>query len=1115
MRKWKSIIALILVMCLGAGTFAACGNNKKDTEENSGSESESTEQNSEVESETESEITVDYKEYKVLGLSFDGNVEDNSGKGNNGTLNKEGTYVEGVNGQALLFDGSTYVDLGTSGTLQPSTLTFAAWIKVDGTLAGEHMITWFKPNGNYKGEGWYLSCLDDNTPLKLSVGKSSAQPMEIFVSGSRAEFFPSGEWVHIAVTYDSESKKAAIYRNGIAQNVQYINQELAINPDEKNNKYIGFNSPVYNGGFAKMTMDELEIYSSVLHAADIVDIYTRYGAEFDGEQIVVNDYNNLSLSITSVKTSMNLPTEGASGSKITWKSSNEAAISSTGVVTRPAKGENDAQVTLTATITYGEYSKEKTFEVCVEAISDFTDLVDFDMSDIVLLDSYETNAFSKEVAYLKKLDADKLLKGFCDIADVESSATIYGGWENSAIKGHTLGHYLSAVAQAYATSGDKELLSIVNHIVDVLAKCQNKETGYLAAIPESHYTQIEKGNTTGTWVPWYTMHKVMAGLIDAYELTGNQNALEVASKLGDWVYSRTSTWSAETQATVLNVEYGGMNDCLYQLYSHTKSDKHLEAAHSFDEMSLFESLYKGEDVLNGKHANTTIPKIVGALNRYITLGESEEYYLQVAENFWEIVVNNHTYITGGNSEWEHFGEANVLDAERTNCNCETCNTYNMLKLTRELFKITGKSKYADYYENTFINAILSSQNPETGMTTYFQPMATGFFKVYSSETEHFWCCTGSGMENFSKLGDSIYYKDENSVYVIRFTSSKLTWEEKGITITQDADIPMKDTATYTIKTSGKDVNADIVLRVPDWIAGDPVVTINGTKTEVKVVNGFIRLSRTWKDGDVVKYTMPMKVVVYDLPDNENVVAFKYGPVVLSANLGKDNMTTSVTGVNVTIPTIISDISDVIKVSGTIDEWLANIKDNLVRKTGTLEFTLKNADRTLVFTPHYKQYENRYGIYFELIDANTKVEEDESDKYVVIDSLPVANDQYEFSHNLVGDLTNTGTHKGLNYRDAAPGGYFSYDMAVENNTTNYLCVKFFSGDAGRAFQILVDGVVLKDVVLENVDPDNFYDMYIEIPENMVKGRTRVTITFNANGSSYAGGIFDKLSIVKEK
>ncbi len=737
-------------------------------------------------------------------------------------------------------------------------------------------------------------------------------------------------------------------------------------------------------------------------------------------------------------------------------------------------------------------------------------LKDFPMSDVELRNSYEQNAFNLEVRYLKKLDADKLLKGFCDIAGVESEATKYGGWETSSIQGHTLGHYLTAVSQAYATSGDAELKDIANYIVSVLAKCQYKDSGYLAAIPEDHYTRIEQGNTSGTWVPWYTMHKIMSGLIGAYEFTGNPQALEVASKLGDWVYSRTSKWDEDMQRTVLNVEYGGMNDCMYQLYSHTKCENHLSAAHSFDEMTLFESLYNGEDILNGKHANTTIPKILGALNRYIVLSKSEEYYLKVAENFWDIVINNHTYITGGNSEWEHFGEPNILDIERTNCNCETCNTYNMLKLTRELFKITGNRKYADYYENTFINAILSSQNPETGMTTYFQPMATGFFKVYSSETEHFWCCTGSGMENFSKLNDSIYYKDENSIYVIRYTSSKVTWAEKGITLTQNENLP-------DVKlTVGGSAEADIVLRVPDWCAEKPTVKINGMVCDVKADEGFIRLFGEWQDGDVIEYTVPMGIEVHDLQDNENAVAFKYGPRVLSANLGNKEMQTSTTGVNVTVPLLDSSISDIITVkNGTIENWLRNIDDNLVRQEGTLNFTLRGTDRELTFSPHYMQHQNRYGIYFKLADADTEVKENEADKYTVIDSFPVGNDQYEFSHGLKADLSNSGNHMGLIFRDAAPGGFFCYDMAVDNTVTNYLCVKYFSGDVGRSFRILVDGELLEDVVIENVNPGGFYDVYYKIPDELVGDKEKITVTFESNTDSYAGGIFDKLSIVKEK
>lgn len=737
-----------------------------------------------------------------------------------------------------------------------------------------------------------------------------------------------------------------------------------------------------------------------------------------------------------------------------------------------------------------------------------TALSDFSMEDVKLLDAYTQNAFSLEVKYLKSLDAERLLKGFCEISGVESDAVKYGGWETSAIQGHTLGHYLTAVSQGYATSGDEELKAIADRIVTVLAECQNAETGYLAAIPESHYAQIEQGNTAGTWVPWYSMHKILAGLVDCYELTGNEQALKVASKLGDWVYSHTSKWDEAMQKTVLNVEYGGMNDCLYQLYKNTNNENHLSAAHSFDELALFDALYNGEDILNGKHANTTIPKIIGALNRYTVTGE--EYYLQTAVNFWEIVIEHHTYITGGNSEWEHFGEPDVLDAERTNCTCETCNTYNMLKLTRELYKITGESKYADYYENTFINAILSSQNSETGMTTYFQPMATGFFKVYSSADQHFWCCTGSGMENFSKLDDSIYYKDDNSIYVTQFTSSTVYWKDKGLKITQTAELPQ---VKFTIEGSAK---AQIVLRVPDWCAEKPTVKINGEEIITKVQNGKIALDYEWKNGDIIEYNLPLQVIAFNLPDNENSVAFKYGPWVLSADMGKKDMNTTTTGVDVTIPLLDSDLSDLLIIEkGTIKNWLKNINENLVKKDGTLDFVLKGTNQDLIFSPHYKQHESRYGIYFTLADSKTEIKENEANKYVAIDTFPVANDQYEFSHNLKAHNSNTGNFKGLMFRDATPNGQFSYEMEVEQGVTNYLAVKYYSGDVGRTFTISINDELLADVVLEDPDPNKFYDVYYEIPAEMIEGKEKITVTFKAKTDSFAGGIFDKLSIVKEK
>ena len=426
------------------------------------------------------------------------------------------------------------------------------------------------------------------------------------------------------------------------------------------------------------------------------------------------------------------------------------------------------------------------------------DIQDFPLSDVAMLDSYSTNAFSKELEYLLSFDTNRLLAGFRENAGMNTfGAKRYGGWENTNIAGHTVGHYLSAVAQAYQNPSitekqRSELYGKITAIIDGMRECQKNSKGktgfvWAAAHPngtgvEVQFDNVEAGKSniiSEAWVPWYTMHKLIAGIVDVYNATGYSTAKDLGSDLGDWVYNRCKTWNDSKHNTVLSIEYGGMNDCLYNLYLITNKDNHAAAAHYFDETALFEKVLQGgANVLNNRHANTTIPKFIGALNRYKALdgktvnGETVDAsrYLEYAEAFWDMVTTHHTYITGGNSEWEHFGQDDILDKERTNCNCETCNSYNMLKLSRELYKITGDSKYMDFYENAYYNSILSSQNPETGMTTYFQPMATGYFKVYSSQFDHFWCCTGSGMENFTKLGDTIYMHKDNTLYVNMYQS---------------------------------------------------------------------------------------------------------------------------------------------------------------------------------------------------------------------------------------------------------------------------------------------------------------------------------------------------------
>ena len=449
---------------------------------------------------------------------------------------------------------------------------------------------------------------------------------------------------------------------------------------------------------------------------------------------------------------------------------------------------------------------------------------DFPYGTVKIKDQYKSHAFDLELSYLYSLDPDKLMAGFLETSGLVPEKERYHGWEETEIQGHTLGHYMTAVAQAYGYTGNQELLERLTYIITALEKCQ-REDGFLFASQEEIFDRVE--NKRPAWVPWYTMHKILSGLISVYRYTGDETAKKVASDLGGWIYRRCISWTEETKKQVLAVEYGGMNDCLYDLYAITEDDRFIKAAHQFDEMTLFQKLYEGEDILNGLHANTTIPKVLGALKRYLLLGEF--FYLEVAKNFWNMVTEHHSYITGGNSEWEHFGKPDILDSERTACNCETCNTYNMLKLSKELFELTKERKYADFYESTYLNAILSSQNPETGMTTYFQPMASGYFKVYSTPYDSFWCCTGSGMENFTKLHEGAVYRDENTMYIIRYEDSEIIWKEKGLKL--EVVCEQKENL-YRVKILVAEQEADaegnkICLLIPKLNTKTPVIHEHG------------------------------------------------------------------------------------------------------------------------------------------------------------------------------------------------------------------------------------------------------------------------------------------------
>ena len=860
--------------------------------------------------------------------------------------------------------------------------------------------------------------------------------------------------------------------------------------------------------------------------------------------------------------------QGIGDTQIVWTSDNEEAIEIAGEKAIVKRGSTDKEVTLTATIQNDTYYLTKTFKTTVKAegASESAILIqNVDNTKVEVLDDYYRNAYNKEVDYLLSLSVDKLIAGFREAAayaagydaakrkEFMKNETRYGGWENMRIGGHTAGHYMSAISTCYvnpqATKEQKEALKKkIDECVQGLKECQEISKGSSAckdgfifgatidnpANLESQFDQVDKGQGwQDAWVPWYTMHKILAGLVDIYKYTGDEDALEVAVNLGMWTFNRVGAFDSTAKSRLLSVEYGGMNDALYELYDCMQGKEEyadkmsdiLAAAEMFDEVNLFERVKNGgTDIMNNTHANTTIPKFIGALKRYIVLGEEESKYLVYAEKFWDMVIENHTYITGGNSENEHFGKDKILYAEETNVNNETCNTYNMLKLTRELFKITGDAKYADYYENTLINAIMSSQNPETGMSMYFQPMATGYHKVFGKPTTDFWCCTGSGMENFGKLNDSIYYRTDDTLIVNLYISSQIDWTEKNLKVVQNSGISdiSSEEAEFTVESMDEtDAQGSIAFRIPDWVVdqgNEMTVTLNGKKVTPQYFDfdgaeaysqsaaGKRYILVNVKNGDKIKVTAPMKAVAYNLPDKKNAYAFKYGPVVLSAKLGNDPAYQTEEGHGIAVrksgkKAVDSDAINVYAVED-LDEYMANINDYLVRSADGKSFELTGASFDHVFVPHYSQYTENYGIYWTYYiggrDSAAVIREKNTNRKdrVLIDNVQAGYGQYEPG---LEDTGHTGDAK-EHIRYANAGGYFTYEVKVDDTEKNYLLLTLRREDDGKPLHISSSGIRIFDTdaldskngsaiqgMLSDADFKDYYQIQVEIPKEAIAAK----------------------------
>jgi uncharacterized protein len=750
---------------------------------------------------------------------------------------------------------------------------------------------------------------------------------------------------------------------------------------------------------------------------------------------------------------------------------------------------------------------------------------EFTLDQVKLLDGPFKHAQDINLEVLLKYDVDRLLAGFRKEAGLEAKAQSFSNWDG--LDGHIAGHYLSAMAMYTASTGNPECKRRMDYIVSELAACQKANgDGYVGAIPGSKelWKLVKAGDPKAVekrWVPWYNLHKTFAGLRDAWIYGHNAQAKEVLVKLSDWCDNLLKDFSDEQMETMMNQEHGGMNEVLADVSVITGDKKYLKLACRFSHRQLLEPMSQGRDTLDNKHANTQVPKAIG-FGRIAELG-GEKKYGDAARFFWETVVDNRSLAFGGNSRREHFPSASACKewvAEREGP--ETCNTYNMLKLTQELYRMNPQASYVDFYERALYNHILSSQHPEHGGYVYFTPARSRHYRVYSAPNQAMWCCVGSGMENHGKYGEFIYSHDGSTLFVNLFIASELNWKEKGIQLRQETRFPDESKTALTVLTD-KPVQLTLKIRHPAWVPAGQLTFKLGDKswTSDSKPSSYVEINRLWKNGDRLEVSLPMHTTIEAMPNVGDYAAILYGPIVLAAKTGTEDLKGLVADdqrwSHIAGGQLLS-VDEAPVLTGSMQSIPEKIK--LLPGTKSLQFTTgdiigQDTYKKLVLEPFYKIHDARYMMYWRVASDKKPAEgqSKEQEKLLLdqrtIDRVIPGEQQPEADHNIKSEKSETGVFKDVYYRHAQPGGWFSYDLRVEQGVGLELMVRYFGNEAGnRTFDILIDG---KKLVTENVvgkwNQEDFINMTYALPSEMVKDKKTVTIRFQAHPDNIAGGVYD--------
>ena len=724
------------------------------------------------------------------------------------------------------------------------------------------------------------------------------------------------------------------------------------------------------------------------------------------------------------------------------------------------------------------------------------------------------NAQDLDAKYLLELEPDRMMAYGRIRAGLPPKAPGYDGWDGDGknLTGHIAGHYLSAVSQMYAATGKAEFKTRADYLVAQMKEVQDKNgNGYLGALEngQEKFAEVSRGeirsggfDLNGLWSPWYVLHKTYAGLRDAYRFTGNRQALEIEIKFAAWAEQICANLNEAQMQQMLNTEFGGMDEVFADLYADTGDARWLQLSRRFDHRAVMNPLEKREDKLGGLHANTQVPKAIGALARYQYSGDKND---GVAANFfWDSVVNHHSFATGGHGKDEYFGPADELNARIDGRTDESCNVYNLLKMTRTLFALQPDIKYAEYEERALFNHVLGSIDPNDGRTCYMVPVGRGVQREYQDMQHSFTCCVGSGMESHALHGAGIYYQNGERLWVNLYTPSTANWAAQGVKLTLQTTFPEGESASLKLEMAQPKA-LTLLLRRPTWAGEGFSVKINGKPAQkISAPGTYLELKRTWRNGDTIAITLPKALHREGLPDNAQRVALLWGPLVLAADMGPE-------GKEVATPVFVAK-------NQKVSAWLKPIAGETGRFKSVQvgrDIVKIGTEKELDFVPFYRLHNRTYSAYFDLYSQEEWDEKavqiaQAQEKQRRLEAATVAfaqpgQMQPERDFKQQGEDSEPARVMGRAGRRGQK--WFSFEMPVDKAHPMQLVLTFNSEEwRTRTFDVLIDGQKIGAQTVERKLPGAFYDVELPIPAELVAGKEKVTVRFEATQNNEIAAIF---------